>query len=257
VSRAMETDFRRQLRVPESRGRTIHEGFDFDAVSASAADAAAVRNELGVGPADPLIVNVGRLAPWKGQDVFLRAFSRVLRERPTARAAIVGAAGDNQGGRAFERDLKELAAELGIADRVTFTGFRDDVAAFMAAADVCVHSSSEPEPFGRVIVEAMGAGRPVVATAAGGVLDIVDDGRTGTLVPPGDHEAMGAAVAEYLSDPDAAARMGAAARADVRDRFAITRHARAVQRLYDRLTEGGGHPVPAEPALSGTTASAN
>ena len=130
---------------------------------------------------------VGRLAPWKGQDVFLRAFARAF---PTgdAHAVVIGAAlfGEDD----YAAELSELADELGIVPRVEFTGHVDDVGAELRRLDVAVHASVTPEPFGQVVVEAMLSGVPVVASDAGGPAEIVTDGVDGLLAPVGDVGAL-------------------------------------------------------------------
>jgi glycosyltransferase involved in cell wall biosynthesis len=105
----------------------------------------------------------------------------------------------------------------------------------MAMSDLIVHSASEPEPFGRVVVEAMLAGRPVVATAAGGVLDIVEDRVTGLTVPPKDPAAMAGAIQYLLQHPVAARAMGQRARQEASKRFSVKQHADGVQCLYQTI----------------------
>ena len=100
-------------------------------------------------------------------------------------------------------------------------------------SDVVVHSSTQPEPFGRVIVEAMAAGRPVVATAAGGVPEIVEAGSTGLLTAPGDLHGMAAAIGELLSDPNRATDMAERGRDSVRNRFTADRFAERLHRIYE------------------------
>ncbi|MDR5761132.1 glycosyltransferase family 4 protein [Caballeronia sp. LZ035] len=121
-----------------------------------------------------------RLARWKGQHVLLEA----LRESPDMHAVLVGAAlfGED----AYEAELRAYVDEHGLQDRVHFLGFQDDIAACMKAVDVVTHTSIMAEPFGRVIIEGMLSKRPVVATRAGGVMDIVEDGENGILCSPGD-----------------------------------------------------------------------
>jgi glycosyltransferase involved in cell wall biosynthesis len=101
--------------------------------------------------------------------------------------------------RPYEAELRAFAAEAGVADRVHFLGFRDDVARPMRAADVVPHTSIASEPFGRVIVEGMLAGKPVIATAAGAALEIIEDGVTGVLVPPDGAAALSSAILKLLS----------------------------------------------------------
>jgi glycosyltransferase involved in cell wall biosynthesis len=143
----------------------------------------------------PLVGVFGRISRWKGQDVFLEAIALV----PGIQAVIVGGAHFSE--QAHEQRLKELARELGVDRRVTFTGHVDDVMKVMAACDVVVHCSTAPEPFGQVIVQAMLAGVPVIASDAGGAREIVTQDETGQLTPLKDHEALAAAVRRYLADP--------------------------------------------------------
>ncbi len=153
---------------------------------------------------------VGRLAPWKGQDVFLEAFARSFPAGGPERAVLVGSAlfGEER----YETDLRRLAAKLGIADRLEMTGFREDVAAELADLDVLVHASVIPEPFGQAVVEGMAAGLPVVATEAGGPAEVITHGVDGLLVPPGDRAALAGALRSLGNDPELRARLGAAAR---------------------------------------------
>jgi glycosyltransferase involved in cell wall biosynthesis len=127
--------------------------------------------------------------------------------------------------------------ELGIAEKTRFTGYREDVPGVMNGLDVFVLASHD-EPFGLVVLEAMAAARPIVATAAGGVPDIVRDGREALLVPPRDAAAMAAAIARLLSDEPLAASLGRAAEARVRDEFPLWRHAARMREVYERLMAG-------------------
>jgi glycosyltransferase involved in cell wall biosynthesis len=153
---------------------------------------------------------IGRLAPWKGQDVFLAAFARAFPDG-TTRARIVGEAlfGEDEHRAALHAQVERL----GIADRVEFRGFRTDVRAELAELDALVHASVQPEPFGQVVVEGMAAGLAVVATDAGGPAEIVDSGHDGVLVPPGDVDALAGALRDLAGDPDRRARLGRHARA--------------------------------------------
>jgi glycosyltransferase involved in cell wall biosynthesis len=151
---------------------------------------------------------VGRIAPWKGQDVFLRAFAEAFPDGDE-RAVIVGAPlfGEEE----YEWSLRVLVGELGLADRVELRGFREDVAAELAEVDALVHASVIPEPFGRVIVEGMAAGLPVLAAGAGGPDEIVTEGVDGLLYPPGDAAALAATLRRVAADQALAERLGRAA----------------------------------------------
>ncbi|MBE0565095.1 MAG: glycosyltransferase [Krumholzibacteria bacterium] len=176
------------LGVPAAKVGLVHNGIATTRPQV-ATDRPAVRAAWNL-PADaPLVGMVGRLVAWKGPDVFLQAAAKIAAARPEARFMLVGDA--IYGEQDYVDRLKALATDLGIGERTVFTGFRTDVDELVAAMDVLVHASTEPEPFGLVIIEAMHQGVPVVATRAGGVLEIVDDGRTGLLAAPGDPGAHG------------------------------------------------------------------
>jgi glycosyltransferase involved in cell wall biosynthesis len=186
----------------------------------------------------PVVGIVGRLSPTKGQREFLEAAAAVAGKHPEARFVIVGAAlfGED----AYADELRTLAARLGVAERVEFTGWIADVAPQLRRLSVLVHASPVPEPFGQVVVEAMAAGIPVVATAAGGIPEILDetgdpdrprnvgDARwratpTGMLVRPGDSAALAEALEVVLDDPGATAARAEAARDAAERRFTIAR----------------------------------
>jgi glycosyltransferase involved in cell wall biosynthesis len=227
--------------IPAAQGQVIYDGFNTEAFGEMSRDEiASVRAEFGLTDQDQLISNVGRLDSWKGQDYFIEAIAQIVRLQPNIKALLVGEASlDRPWNREYYQKLQRLVADWRLTDRVIFTGLRNDVPRIMAASDVVVHSSSEPEPFGRVIVEAMVAGRPVVATAAGGVLDIIEDGKTGLLVPLKDAESMAKAIYQLLSQPERAKQIGQHAQHRARERFSVQQHCTAVQQVYQRLLQHG------------------
>jgi glycosyltransferase involved in cell wall biosynthesis len=194
--------------------RVVHNGIDaapFDAVSDSAAQA--LRRELGSKDGMPLVVHVGRFHPWKGQQVLLKA----LALEPRAQAWIVGA--PLFGEEAFAAELRALSGSLGLDARVRFLGLRDDVPALLKAADLVVHSSVYPEPFGRVVVEGMLAARPVIAARAGGVTEIVDNEETGLLVTPDDPRALAGAITRLIDERELARSIATRGAAHARRAF--------------------------------------
>ena len=130
-----------------------------------------------------------------------------------------------------------LAMELGVEERLLRLGFRSDVDVVLGAVDAVAVPSTRPEPLGLVALEAAAAGRPVVAAAHGGVAEVVRDGHTGRLVPPGEAHALAAALRALADDPAAAERMGRAGRADVAERFRLDRMLERIEATYDRLAE--------------------
>jgi glycosyltransferase involved in cell wall biosynthesis len=176
----------------------------------------------------PTILQVARLAAVKGQHTLLRALVSL-----DAHAVLVGR--DLEHGGAYERELRDAAASLGVADRVFFAGARDDIPALLAGCDVfCLPSSMEGLPI--VVLEAMAASRPVVASAVGGTPELVADGVTGLLVPPEDPVALAAALGSLLADPERARLLGAAGRDRVRREFSLQRSTARVLDLYTRVS---------------------
>ncbi len=202
-------------------------------ISAFAADrgeeASRLRTMWGVPDDAVLIGQVARLAPWKGQRDVIAAADLLLQEHPDVYVAIVG--GDIFADSAtYAAGLRETVQTTGLSHRVLFTGHMTDVAAVLTALDVVV-LASDREPFGRVLIEAGAAGRPVVSYASGGVPEIVIDGQTGILVPPGNRSALAAALARLVNDHALRCTLGANAREHVARHFeisAITRHTEAV-----------------------------
>lgn len=219
------------------RLRTVFDGLDLDAYTAPR-PRGAVRAELGIAPDAPVVVCIGRLEPWKGQDVLLEAAPAMVARRGDLRVLFVGGAAVNKP--EYEQALHARCNELALEHAVTFTGIRQDVPALLADADLLVLPSVLPEPFGLTVVEAMASARPVVATAAGGPLDTVVDGVTGRLVPAGDPPSLAAAVLEIIDDPRSAARMGEAGRSRALERFTIARLVAELSAVFDEVRPAPG-----------------
>jgi glycosyltransferase involved in cell wall biosynthesis len=186
-------------------------------------------------PAPLRIGIVGRLAPWKGQDVFLRAFAAAFRTG-SEQAVIVG--GALFGERAFECELRDLSRRLGIDERVRFVGFTEDVPRQLDDLHVLVHCSTIPEPFGQVVVEGMAAGLPVVAAAAGGPAEIVRHGQTGMLVAPGDVDALAMTLRHLAVDHALRERLGRTA-AQASEQWSPAHCAARMTAVYDRVLQRG------------------
>jgi glycosyltransferase involved in cell wall biosynthesis len=173
----------------------------FDPATVSTEARAAIRAELGATGASPLIVMVGRITRLKGHALLLDAVSRL--ERPDLRLAFVGSGSDS-----LVAELKADVTRLGLDGRVAFAGSRRDIPAVLAAADLAVSASTQPEAFGRAAIEAQAMETPVIATDHGGSRETVLPGETGWLVTPGDAQAMAAAFTDALADPARLEAMG-------------------------------------------------
>jgi glycosyltransferase involved in cell wall biosynthesis len=228
----------RTLRLGKgARGTSIPSGIELNAKSAVVHDGTSpVLPEKSSGPRSGFCVGlVGRISPWKGQHIFIRAAALVNKRLPETHFIIIGAAlfGEDQ----YDQEVRRLPGELGIQDNVEFAGFRNDIKHAIAELDLLVHASTKGEPFGQVIIEGMAAGKPVVATNGGGVPEIVEDGQTGILVPMGDVEAMAEAICQILSDPARAKAMGVRARQRVADHFTLEQTARRVEAVYAEILQ--------------------
>jgi len=221
--------------VPCQRGRVVYNGLDVPAF-VGALNAAEGRASLALTADDLAVGIVGRLDDWKGQEVFLRAMRRIKDAVPQAKGVVVGDPAPNK--LAYRDALLALRNELGLVDTVAFKPFQMDVPVVMSALDVLVLASTSPEPFGRVLIEAMAAGKPVVATDAGASREIIDDGVQGLLVPPRDAEALARSVVYLLTHRDAAAAMGRKGQARVDERFGSQQYVEGVQAVYRELLEG-------------------
>ncbi|HYP45826.1 MAG TPA: glycosyltransferase family 4 protein [Propionibacteriaceae bacterium] len=178
---------------------------------------------------------MGRLAPWKGQHVALEAFARACAEDSRLRLIFVGSA--MFGEHVYEKTLRARALELGLDEKVSFRGFQADIWREYATFDGAIHASVLPEPFGQVVVEAMAAGLPVLASASGGPSEIIDDGINGILVSPGDDIALAQAMATVAWQPELRERLTAAGRETAKN-FAPQATSEALTALYQMLVRG-------------------
>jgi glycosyltransferase involved in cell wall biosynthesis len=204
-------------------------------------DGAILDRLAGLDPAASSCLRVGLVATyarWKGQDVFLKAAAQVIQANPAlpVRYYIIGGPIYQTRGSQFDLpELQELASRLNLDGFVGFVSFQTEVAPIFRALDVVVHASTAPEPFGLTIIEAMACGKPVVATFAGGVVDLIDHGQDGLGVPPGDFQALGGAVQLLLADADLRRRLGMNARETVRRRFHEDRLGQQILDVYEPL----------------------
>lgn len=188
----------------------------------------AVARSLLIPEGAKVVMNVARLAPVKGHDVLIRAMPSVVARCPAAVLVLVGEAWSNQ-----PAALREEARRLGVEASVVFAGRRGDVPSLLGRADVCVSSSVGSEENSRAVSEYMAAGRPVVATSVGVVPELVEDGASGLLVPPGDASSLAAALSALLVDPARAQRMGDAGRRLAVDRFSCEAFSRALAEVLE------------------------
>jgi len=214
------------LRIPAGKVRLIRLGLALDELGASSAS---TRDQWGFSPAWPVIGIVGRIVPIKNHELFLRAARQFLDEGGIAGFVVVG-------GGEREPEMRKLAEDLHLGEHVRFAGWRRDLCHVYAGLDiVTLTSRNEGTPV--ALIEAMAASRPVVATAVGGVADVVEHERTGLLVPPDDAAGISAAWRRLLDDREAAVGMGLRARESVMTRYGRARLLDEMRELYAELME--------------------
>ncbi|HVS28208.1 MAG TPA: glycosyltransferase [Solirubrobacteraceae bacterium] len=217
----------------DRRARLLHDGLPTPSAGRQTRERA--RRELGL-PDDRFVCAiVGRISPWKGQDLLARALAEpAMRELQTI-GLVAGDAWPGEEHR--ERALLELAGRLGVGDRLRLLGFRGDLDTVFGAADVVVVPSTQPDPLPNAALEAAAAGCCVVAADHGGLPEIISDGETGRLVAPGSSGALASALAQLAADPALRARLGEAAARDVTARFSVSALIDGVEALYGELRD--------------------
>jgi glycosyltransferase involved in cell wall biosynthesis len=227
ISDAVADYLREDARLPDERLVRIHYGIDPSPYRPDAVPPS--RRPAGDPLRRPTVGVVARLAPQKGHAVLFDALPAVRQVVPDLHVRLVG-----HEELSTTAELRSRAAARGVEDIVTFEGFRADVADVLADLDVFVLPSLW-EGFGLVLLEAMAAGRPVVASAVGPIPEIVVDGVTGLLVPPGDPAALADAITRLLLDPELAAAYGRAGRARVERELRVETMVARTEALYDEL----------------------
>jgi len=207
--------------------RRIHNGIDTERFK-PISEPKGLRGSLGIAATDRVVVSVGRFVAYKGYEDLLAAAALLHRTDRSIHWLLVG---DGE----LRQDLTARRADLGVEGVVHFTGWVDDIRALLSLADVFVLPSLG-EHFGRVVVEAMAMGKPVVATDAGGIPEIVSHGETGWLTPPSDAAAMARAVQSFLTLPERARQYGEAGRRRAVQWFSLQRHVSIIESLYVELT---------------------
>jgi glycosyltransferase involved in cell wall biosynthesis len=197
--------------VAADRIFVVHSGVDLQRFSGISGDH--LITEFNLTPGEKVVINVAHLAGHKGQQFLVQAIPRVVEKFPAVRFFIVGKG-------ELLAELKELAASLGIARELVFTGFRSDVGAFYKIADIFVMSSVQ-EGLGTAVLDALAEGKAVVATDCGGIPEIIRDGETGRLVAPANPEALARGIIDVLIHPEQAGRMADRGRALVQNKFSI------------------------------------
>jgi glycosyltransferase involved in cell wall biosynthesis len=210
--------------VPADMINIIHNGIDlsnFDGIKGT------LRKELGIDPDIPIVGIVARLVPEKGYEYAINAFYHVLKVFPSARLIIIG---DGP----LEESLKNMCVKLGIKEHVVFTGYRKEVENLDADFDVFVLPSIS-EGLGLALLEAMALGKPAVATATGGIPEVIKHRVNGFLVPPGNDNYLAESIIEVLSDKELAKAIGLEAKKTVNEKFSSKTMSQKTEKVYTEV----------------------
>ena len=227
--------------APE-RCTTVHNGIDPEEFRKSVTrDRQQVKASLGI-PADALVVgNSGMIKVWKGQFVLVQAIAQLRAAHPNVHCLIVGGTSDSfDGDNAYLNQIQAFVREHGLESCVHFAGYQRNIADFLQVFDIMVHTSIDPEPFSRSVLEGMTMGKAMVATRTGGTPEAIQDNVTGLLVAPNDSVELAGKLDLLLRDSRMRAELGQGARRRIDERFSIQRNVEATQRIYSQVMAAGG-----------------
>lgn len=214
----------------ENSIKVVYNGFNPQNHAIAPAVITKTRQSLGLNNIDNrfIVGHFSRLSPWKGQHILLEALANCP---PQVMAIFVGDAlfGEDE----YVQALQQQVQTLGLADRVQFLGFRSDIAELMSACDAIAHTSTAPEPFGRVIIEAMLCGKPVIGAAAGGVIELIETGKTGWLCPPQDPQGLSTIITDLYHNPDRAKSVAQQGQIIAKQRFSLESMHQGIKRCLE------------------------
>ena len=221
-----------ELNVPNEKITVIFDAIDLDEFNKSISFEY-LKKEFHISDKNKLFGIFGRIISWKGIKEFISAAEIVFKLVPESSAFIVGDRSDGES--LYYQEVLDLISKKKLNDKIILTGFRTDISALMKIMNVVVHASTEPEPFGLVLIEAMAMAKPVISTNIGGPIDIVDDGKTGLLIDSMDFQTMAQAIAFLLKERKTSEMMGRKGFKKVNDLFTKERYAKQIQKLYGRI----------------------
>ena len=228
VSQASRTAFLEAGGRPEIIS-VVYNGFEPERFQGFEPERPSLRQDLGLHE-QFVVGHFSRLSPWKGQHILIDAIARCS---DNVTALIVGDA--LFGEQDYVKQLRQQVADLGLEKRVQFLGFRSDVPQLMTACDLVVHTSTAPEPASRVLIEAMLCGKPLVASEDGGTVELVENGKTGLLIPPGDSHALASTISQCQNQPEQTANIAAQARIVSSDRFQLEKTRQQIDQLLRQV----------------------
>lgn len=221
-----------KLNVHEDKIRTVWDGREIDKFVFHG-DKNKFRESLDLKPGQFSVGMVGLLNPWKGHKVFIEAAEKVLEQFPDCKLFIIGGPAEKH--KSYESELKSFVCEKGLEKNLVFTGHRRDVTQVMGILDVIVHASIEPDPYPNVVIEGMFVGKPIIATNIGGPPEMIENYKTGILIPPKDPAVLAEKICYLLRNPDLRLSIGEAAKKVASGRNSIKNHVRQIEEIYEKV----------------------
>lgn len=228
----------KQKGVPENNIRIIYNGLDPEIVKVTR-QSLELRDEYGIQHDAPIIGIIGNIKQWKGQKSVVLATALVKKQFKEIRCFIVGDTADADID--YKYELDELIRKHGLEENIIFTGHQSNVADYMNLMDVVIHASVLPEPFGRVLIEAMAMKKPLIGARAGAVPEIIINNKTGLTFQPDNANNLASCIISLLKDPDLARNMGAEGYARLIDDFSIQSNVQKTTAIYDSILCGPAH----------------
>ncbi len=226
-------------KVSAANIRVMYDGINPSAVKV-ARSAETLQKEYNIRPGQPVIGIIGNIRQWKGQETVIRAMIEVSKVHPDVVCFVVGAC--TPADKPYMDGLLNLVKEARLEQNIRFTGYQSDPASFVNMMSIVIHASVQPEPFGMVVLEAMAQHKAVIGSRAGGVIEMVVEGKTGYTFPAGDATALAARIVELLSNPDQARQMGEEGYKRVVSVFTLQRYINEVQTAYQAILSD--RPLP-------------
>jgi glycosyltransferase involved in cell wall biosynthesis len=218
--------------IHEDKVVSFYDGFILRDLSVSEKERVEFRNKFNLSSEDFAVGCLGALVEWKGQEYLIRATKIIQGQIPHLRIFIIGDKIYDTATKGTKEYLMNLVNELGLADIVTFTGFINENRQIISVLDLIVHTSIKPEPFGRVVVEGMLMAKPVIATAAGGIPEIIENNKDGIMISPKDENALAEAIMKLYKNKEERYLLGSSALRKAADKFDIQKRIEVLEGVY-------------------------
>jgi len=220
--------------VNTKRMRVVYNGLDYQRVQ-TRRNAREIREKYGIADSQPVVGIVGNLKEWKGQETVVRAVSLVKAKYPTIVCLLVGDTAEDD--RYYEERIRRVVTDNAMERNIVFTGYQENVADFTNVMDIVIHASELPEPFGRVLLEAMAMKKPLIGARAGAVTEIIDEGVTGSTFTPGNWSELASRITELLEDGSRAQRLGECGFRRLVEHFNISRNIETTTNVYKEVLQ--------------------